>query len=124
MDIQAFTDAATRAVVSFSPMFPKYVNTETGRQLTSGWLKFDCGHAYQWHPHGLADDRSEPAAGDRELCAVCVQEALNAHAGGAYCRCGHLQSGHNDGGHCWPRVGVTCMCAAFRETRSNMEARS
>lgn len=40
-----------------------------------------------------------------------------------YCRCGHTQAAHNDGGNCWPRVGVTCLCVEFRETRSNMAQR-
>lgn len=78
MDLQSFADTVTRTVVSFDPMSPKYENTGTGRLLTSGWLTFDCGHAYHWHPWGLADDRSEPTAGGREMCAVCVQDALNA----------------------------------------------
>ena len=78
MDLQAFTEAVTRTVVSFEPTSPKYENTETGRLLTSGWLTFDCGHAYQWHPHGLTDDRSEPTAGDREMCAHCIEARLPA----------------------------------------------
>lgn len=38
-----------------------------------------------------------------------------------YCRCGHTNYAHRIvPGTCLPRVGVTCVCREFRETRSNM----
>lgn len=77
-DVQANVErAATRTVISFAPMHPKFQNIETGRILTSGWLKFDCGHAYHWTPRGLADDESEPQAGGRALCAICLSDVLS-----------------------------------------------
>jgi hypothetical protein len=33
-----------------------------------------------------------------------------------YCSCGHIEHA----GACLPRIGVTCYCSTFRETRSNM----
>lgn len=36
-----------------------------------------------------------------------------------YCRCGHLESAHR-AGRCDARIGITCLCREFVETRSNM----
>lgn len=47
---------------------------------------------------------------------------VNAQPDTAYCRCGHTRDRHSaDGyGYCRARIGVTCLCNTFQETRSNM----
>ena len=48
------------------------------------------------------------------------QAAEDSSEAERYCRCGHPQASHG-ANYCPARIGVTCLCSEFRETRSNMQ---
>jgi len=53
-----------------------YQNTVTGVRAHSVRMGLDCGHVTRWAP--LGDNFTAPVRGDREMCAVCIQAALDA----------------------------------------------